>query len=297
MENRRSQGVRLQKYLSERGVASRRRAAELISAGHVQVDGITVTEAGHRVLPGRSRVLFDGRPVAAERSAPRTIALHKPRGYICSTTSRQGRTVFDLLPELSRRLVPAGRLDKNSEGLLLLSDDGDLINRVTHPRYGHEKTYHVTVSGKLDDKTLRHLRSRMLIDGHRIRPARVRVLDPPPRSGMPALNRACTGSGPSRSVKPRRVRLEFILREGRNRQIREMCRAVSLRVHRLVRVAIGNLTLAGLESGQWRDLTAEEVARLKSRPPRPCVAAEISRSPGAGSRVTCAGSSCAARQA
>lgn len=235
-------GIRLQKYLAERGIASRRHAAELISAGRVAVDGVATTEAGYRVDPARSRVTFDGRPLPPQRLVSRTILVHKPRGVICSASSKQGRTVFDLLPPFPERLVPVGRLDKNSEGLLLLSSDGNLVNRVTHPRFGHAKTYRVTVSGPFTRRTLERLRSRMLIDGHRIQPARVRLL----------------GEG----SLPGRVRLEFVLREGRNRQIRKMRALVSLRVHRILRVALGAITIGNMKPGEWRVLTEEEAAHL-----------------------------------
>jgi len=240
---RKTEDVRLQKFLADRGIASRRRCAELIAAGRVEVDGVTVTAPGRRIVPARCRVLFEGRPVSPGRPALRTLLLHKPRGYICSASSKQGQTVFDLLPALPERLVPVGRLDKNSEGLLLLSNDGELVHRVTHPRYGHEKTYHVSVSGDCDSRILQRLRSRMTIAGHRIEPAEVRLL--------------------SRNTQTGRSRLEFILREGRNRQVREMCSRVSLRVHRLVRVAVGGLGLGRLKPGEWRELSAAEVARLR----------------------------------
>jgi len=236
-------GIRLQKYLAERGIASRRGAAELIAAGRVQVNGVIVTEPGFRVSSPETSVTCDGRHVMPEPSAHRTILLYKPRGTICSASSRHGRTVLDLLPPLSERLVPVGRLDKNSEGLLLLSNDGDLVNQLTHPRYGHKKIYHVTVSGQLTRRTCQRLQSRMLIDGHRIQPVKVSVLERETSSG--------------------RTRLEFTLKEGRNRQIRKMCALVSLRVHRILRVAVGGLTLEGIKPGEWRDLTPAELNSLK----------------------------------
>ena len=142
--------VRLQKYLSERGAASRREAAVLICAGHVSVNGRVVLEPGCRVTPGRDLIALDGRILSEVRPAFRTIMLNKPRGYVCSRSAKQGRSVLELAAAVSERLVPVGRLDKDSEGLLLLSNDGALTLRVTHPRYGHVKRYHVTVSGRVD---------------------------------------------------------------------------------------------------------------------------------------------------
>ena len=235
-------GMRLQSFLAERGVGSRRRCAEHIRNGRVCVNGQSVREPGFRIDPLQAYVTFDGRHIAAKLELKRTIILNKPRGYICSASAAQGRTVYDLLSGIAERVVPVGRLDKNSEGLLLLSSDGSLVDRVTHPRYGHKKTYLVTVSGPFTPRTLERLRSRLLIDGHRIQPAGVRVL----------------GEG----SLPGRVRLEFVLREGRNRQIRKMCALVSLRVHRILRVALGAITIGNMKPGEWRVLTEEEAAHL-----------------------------------
>ena len=258
-------GIRLQKYLAERGVASRRGAAELIASGRVQVNGVIVTEPGFRVSSSETSVTCDGRHVMPEPAGHRTLLLYKPRGTICSASSRHGRTVLDLLPTLTERLVPVGRLDKNSEGLLLLSNDGDLVNQLTHPRYGHRKIYHVTVSGQLTGRTLQRLQSRMLIDGHRIQPVEVRVLTRNEPGGAQAKRLPHVAPASCRCLPPvGRTRLEFILKEGRNRQIRKMCALVSLRVHRILRVAVGGLTLEGMKPGEWRDLTAEELNSLKA---------------------------------
>lgn len=233
--------IRLQKYLADRGIASRRACADLIHAGRVSVNGETVLIPGERVSE-TDTIGLDGTPVAATAEHLRTIALHKPRGYICSASARQGQTVFELIPDISERLVPVGRLDKNSEGLLLMSNDGTLTQRVTHPRHGHEKTYRVTVSGPLPKRTLHRLASRLLIDGHRIQPAHVAYI----RKG----------------TKPDRHILDLTLREGRNRQIRKMCDIVGITVHRLVRTRVGTISLARLKPGAWRDLTDTEIRSL-----------------------------------
>jgi len=237
--------ARLEKVLAERGLASRRRCAAWIAQGRVTVNEEVVTEPGTRVDPARDTIALDGNPVPRERTDPRTIVMNKPRGVLCSTSSRDGRTIYSLIPDVRERLVPVGRLDKNSEGLVLMSNDGDLANRLTHPRFGQEKTYRVAVSGEPTDAHLKKLRSRLVIDGYRIQPAEVE----------------CLGAG----EKAGRFLLEFTLREGRNRQIRKMCELAGLRIHRLVRVRIGNLRLTGLRPGQWRDLNASEIKRLLRR--------------------------------
>jgi 23S rRNA pseudouridine2605 synthase len=234
--------IRLQKYLSERGVCSRRHAAEFVHSGRVAVDGETILEPGFRVTPGRQRVAVDGRPVEAGRAAPQTIMLHKPRGVICSRSDAQGETVYDLDPPIPQALVPVGRLDKDSEGLLVMSSDGDLVQRLTHPRHGQRKTYRVTVLGTVTEDHLSVLRSQLVIDEYRIRPAEVTVAD---------------------ARRPGYTLLEIVLHEGRKRQIREMCRAARLHVVRLVRVSVGPLTLGRLRPGEWRELTGAELRAVE----------------------------------
>lgn len=235
---------RLQNVLSHAGVASRRHAAEMIEAGHVTVDGAVVREPGFRVDSETQKIAVYGRPVgAAERK--RTIILYKPAGVL-STLSDPfgGKTVADLLRgKVNERLVPVGRLDKDSEGLLLMSNDGDLAFRLTHPRFEHEKTYIVRAAGRWSDEKLAVLRSSVeMPDGYRIRPCPVEVI----RNGRDNVHILC-----------------FKLREGRKRQIRYMCSAAHLVVLSLKRVAIGALRLPEeLEPGQFRDLTAEELRLL-----------------------------------
>jgi 23S rRNA pseudouridine2605 synthase len=233
--------MRLQKYLAQAGVASRRASEQIIRDGRVAVNGATVTEVATNVEPGIDNVTVDGRAVdiATER---RTIILHKPRGYVCSASGAQGKSVLDLLDGVEERLFPVGRLDKDSEGLLLLTNDGELTNRLTHPRHQQSKRYEVTVSGTVSGAAIDRLNSRMVIDGYKIQPARVTVIETRRQSGKTIL--------------------AFVLKEGRNRQIRKMCDAVELRVHRLVRTGIKDLTLSGLRPGQWRDLTREEEEQL-----------------------------------
>ena len=232
--------MRLQKFLAHAGVASRRAAEKIITGGRVCLNGETVTHPGTPVVPEQDTVTLDGQPIVPEQKSL-TLLLYKPRGYISSTSSVQGKSVLELLPEGMPRLYPVGRLDKNSEGLLLLTNDGNLANRLTHPRYEHRKIYEVTVSGHLSDAVIRKLNRPMVIDGYRIRPAKVKLL---------------------RALDNGRTVLGFELREGRNRQIRKMCEALNLRVNRLIRTKIGNLKVGNLRPGEWRELSHAELTQL-----------------------------------
>ena len=248
---------RIQNILSHAGVASRRHAAEMIAAGRVRVDGAVVTEPYRRFDPAVAEIAVDGRPVAGARERTRTILLYKPAGVL-STLSDPfgGRTVADLLRgRVSERLVPVGRLDKESEGLLLMSNDGDLTLRLTHPRFSHEKTYLVRVAGRWSEEKLRILRGPVAMpDGYVTRPVPVDVVRPAGRDNVAVLR--------------------FRLREGRKRQIRYMCSAAHLVVLSLTRVAVGGLRLPDdLRPGEWRDLTPAQLRQLLDAPrpgvPRP----------------------------
>ena len=237
---------RLQNILSHAGIASRRHAAELIEAGRVTVDGIIVKEPGARFDPAAVKIAVDGRGISAAEKK-RTIMLYKPVGVLSSMSDPfGGRTVADIV-DCGERLVPVGRLDKDSEGMLLMSNDGDLTLRLTHPRYEHEKTYIVRAAGKWSEEKLRTLRGRIRMpDGYEIRPCPVRVLE-------------------DENWEPNVTMLEFRLREGRKRQIRYMCSAAHLVVLSLKRVAVGSLRLDPmLRPGEWRDLTEAELALLGS---------------------------------
>lgn len=231
---------RLQNVLAHAGVSSRRGAAAIIESGRVTVDGIVVKEPGARVDPASALISVDGRPLSAPEPK-RTIMLYKPVGVLSSMSDPfGGRTVADLIRgHIAERVVPVGRLDKDSEGLLLMSNDGDLTLKLTHPRYDHEKTYEVRVAGRWSDDKLRILRSAVKMpDGYVIRPVPVDAVD----VGRDNVHL-----------------LRFRLREGRKRQIRYMCSAAHLVVLSLKRVAIGSLALpADLKPGEWRDLTREE---------------------------------------
>ena len=232
---------RLQNILSHRGVASRRGAAAMIEEGRVTVNGTVVREPGARFDPASAEIAVDGTPLGAAAEKTRTILMYKPAGVL-STVSDPfgGKTVLDLVRgHVSERLVPVGRLDKDSEGLLLLSNDGDLTYRLTHTRFEHEKTYIVRAAGRWSEEKLATLRSAVeMPDGYRIRPVPVEVV----RIGRDNVHVLC-----------------FKLREGRKRQIRYMCSAAHLVVLSLKRVAIGRLRLPeDLQPGAWRDLSPDE---------------------------------------
>ncbi len=234
---------RLQKLLSAAGVCSRRRAEEYITAGRVTVNGRPAS-LGDRADPDRDEIALDGQPVV--RSQTRTVLmLYKPRGVVTTLSDEKGRrTVADLVKGCPARVWPVGRLDLDSEGLLLLTDDGDLTNALIHPRHEVEKEYLVWVTG-CTEPGLGALARPMKLDGQALRPAQVAVLR---REGE-------------------RTVLSVVIHEGKNRQIRRMCAACGMTVRRLKRVREGSLTLdRTLAPGQWRPLTPAETARLKEDP-------------------------------
>lgn len=241
-----SPALRLNKALAQAGVCSRRAADDLIFAGRVTVNGETVTEPGRRVDPGTDRVEVDGRPLAAPPSRHIYILLHKPVGVVTTLSDPEGRPmVLDLLPASmrKRRVVPVGRLDVMSEGLLLLTDDGELVNRMTHPRHHVPKTYTLTVRGAVDESALATMRGGMrLAEGEELAPVEARI----------------TGRTRESTL------LELVLRQGVNRQIRRMCRDLGLTVQKLKRTAIGPLALGDLAPGRTRELTRDEVGRLRA---------------------------------
>ena len=235
---------RLQKILSAAGVASRRLSEELIAQGRVSVNGKTVTELGTKADPAVDEIKVDGRRIKTEQRR-RYILLNKPRGYITTRSDPQGRpTVMDLMKAVKEYIYPVGRLDYDSEGLLLMMTDGDLAARLMHPRHEVDKVYEVIVMGTPDPRSIEKLRKGVHIEGGRTSPAEVHV--------------GTTVKG----AKPTTL-LTITIREGRNRQIRKMCSAVGLPVRDLRRIRMGPIGLGRLKPGQWRDLTPEEVRRLK----------------------------------
>jgi 23S rRNA pseudouridine2605 synthase len=234
--------IRLQKILSQAGVASRRAAEKLMVDGRVSVNGRTVLELGTKADPAHDDIRVDGRRIKAER--PRYILLNKPRGYVTTRKDEKRRkTVLDLLAGVREYVYPVGRLDYDTEGLLLLTNDGELAAHLTHPRHGVERTYEAHVAGMPDERAIEKLRKGIPLDGRRTLPADVRL-----------LNRDRDADGV----------VLITIREGRNRQVRRMCEAVGHPVGRLKRIKFGPIGDRRLPVGAWRDLSAEEVGKLKS---------------------------------
>ncbi len=232
---------RVQKILARAGFGSRRQCETLILQGRVKVNG-NIIGVGAKADPEKDKILVDNQPVVI-KTPHIYIALNKPRGVLSAAYSPEGRqTVCDLV-EISTRLFPVGRLDVDSEGLILLTNDGELANRISHPRYGHEKEYRVFVGRRPDEEQLNAWRRGMVLsDGYRTQPAQVQI----------------------ESTTPKGAWLKVILREGRKRQIREMGTLTGLPVIRIIRTRIGEVTLGNLKPGQWRYLTAAEVKKLSS---------------------------------
>jgi 23S rRNA pseudouridine2605 synthase/23S rRNA pseudouridine2604 synthase len=226
--------MRLQKFLSAAGVCSRRKGEALILDGRVTVNGKTITTLGTRVDPGADRVRVDGRP-AELKEAYVYIALHKPEGYVTSCDHPGEKIVLDLV-DLDTRLFPVGRLDKESTGLLLLTDDGRIHHRLSHPSFNHEKEYVVTVEKTLTGGVLKKLSGGVTLRGRRTRPARIKKI----------------------SAR----RFNIILQEGRNRQIRRMVAKVGYEVRALKRVRVAHIRLGRLKKGAWRHLTSDERQQL-----------------------------------
>ena len=246
--------IRLQKLLSQAGIASRRAAEKLIAEGRVSVNGVTVREMGTRADPASDDVRVDGvRLKGAQRQ--RYILLNKPVGFVSTRSDPQRRpTVMDLLG-VREYVYPVGRLDYDTEGLLLLTNDGELAAQLTHPSHGVDRTYEARVAGIPDEEALQRLRQGIPLDGRRTAPADVALLT----RSRPALDRqSAAARGRDESV------LRMTIREGRNRQVRRMCEAVGHPVRALRRIRIGSLQDRRLKPGQWRELTAEEVRGLRA---------------------------------
>ena len=236
---------RIQKVLSDQGVCSRRAAEKLIDEGRVKVNGHPVT-LGDKMDPDFDKVSIDGKSVRIVRKRQYTyLMLNKPRGYITTASDERGRkTVMDLLTGVDRRVYPIGRLDKDSEGLLLLTDDGAFANLLTHPSGGVGKLYRVTVRPRATEEQVVKMSSGVVLDdGVKTQPAVIHVV----------------------VDEPGRTVLEITLHEGRNRQIRRMCEAEGLRVRRLIRIRVMNVELGPLGSNRWRLLRPAELAGLEQR--------------------------------
>ncbi|MEY4387048.1 MAG: hypothetical protein RLY20_2331 [Verrucomicrobiota bacterium] len=231
--------VRLQKFLAEAGVASRRASEQFIVTGRITVNGKMVTELGSKVDPDRDQVMVDGRLVRSKKKI--YVALNKPEGCVCSRKDERGRhTIYELLPSEWSNVQSIGRLDYDTEGLLLLTNDGELSLRLTHPRYGVKKLYRVTVEGRADADQVAAFTRGIQDEGQLLRAQKARVIE----------------ATKSASV------IELELTEGKNREVRRMCAAVGLTVERLVRTQVGKIKLGELRLGRWRTLTEAEIKTL-----------------------------------
>ncbi len=231
--------VRLQKFLAESGVASRRKSEELIDQGKVKVNG-RVAMIGDKIDPKKDTVTVNGKKIVKTKTFT-YIVLHKPRGFITTMSDEMDRKcVAELIKDVPGRVYPVGRLDRDSEGMLLFTNDGAFANAMTHPTKHVPKTYRVTVRPSITEEQITALTQGVIIDDRKTAPAEVRVI----------------------TKEEGRVVLEIILYEGRNRQIRKMCEEVGLEVARLKRTAIGSIKLGMLKQGAWRNLTDDEVRKL-----------------------------------
>jgi len=235
--------LRLQKLISQAGVASRRAAEKLIAEGRVTVNGETVTEMGTKADPAHDDIRVDGRRIKTTERL-RYILLYKPAGYVTTRSDPQRRrTVMDLLQGVREYVYPVGRLDYDTQGLLLLTNDGDLAAKLTHPRHQVDRTYEASVAGMPDDEAIDRLRRGIPLDGRRTLPADVLLRN--------------------RGRRDRHGVVIITIREGRNRQVRRMLEAVGYPVESLRRIRFGSLTDRGLRPGEWRELSELEVEKLK----------------------------------
>lgn len=234
-----AQPARLQKLLAQAGIASRRKAEQLIIDGRVTVNG-RPARLGDSARPGKDAIAVDGRPIALGGGRI-YLALYKPRGFVTTMEDERGRRcVAELVEDVPGRVFPVGRLDKDSEGLLIMTNDGALANAVAHPRTHVAKTYRVTLRPGISEEQLVRISTGIMLDGRMTAPAKARVLE----------------------QQPGRAVVEIVLYEGRNREIRRMCETLGLEVARLKRTAIGPVRLGMLPQGKHRELTREEVAGL-----------------------------------
>lgn len=232
---------RLQKYLAECGVASRRKCEEIILEGKVSVNGKVVTELGTKIIPGKDKVELGGKEITSEKKV--YILLNKPVGYVTTVSDEKERpTVMELLDGVKEKVVPVGRLDMFTSGLLLLSNDGEFIYKVTHPKHETTKTYIVKTRGVPTEKDLEKLRVGVKIEDYTTSPAKVELLLKDNTNDI--------------------SRIWIQIHEGRNRQVRKMCEAIGLSVIALKREGVGELTCEGVERGKWRYLTEEEVKNI-----------------------------------
>lgn len=254
-----SNPIRIQKILADCGIASRRRAEEYITAGRVSVNGQTA-QLGEKADPAADRITLDGKPIR-KAEEPFYIMLHKPRGFITTMSDEMDRKcVAELIRGIPQRIYPVGRLDRESEGLLLMTNDGEFANAMMHPSGHVEKTYRVTVRPSISQEQIRKMAEGIVIEGRKTAPAEVQILE----------------------QEPGRVVLQVILHEGRNREIRKICEALGLETARLKRTAFGPLKLGMLPTGKWRELSREEVSQLRAAAGLPPISVSVKKTPAAG---------------
>ncbi len=231
-------GIRLQKYIADCGITSRRKAEDIITQGRVSVNGEVVMELGTKVNPNTDVIMVDGALADLQAVEKIYVYVHKPRGYVTTLNDPEGRrTVMDLVKDIPERIYPVGRLDYLSEGLLILTNDGDMANMIMHPKYDVTKIYEVKVFGSVTDNLLAKLKAGAQLEDGFVKPQSVRII----------------------KQLPAKTWLEFRLNEGKNREIRKLCEAVGLTVDKLKRVAIENLTIEGVAPGKYRVLTKPQL--------------------------------------
>lgn len=233
--------MRLQKFLSSAGIASRRKCEELISEGKVLVNGNVITELGTKVIPNEDEVMYNGKKVELPKEEYVYILLNKPIGYVTTVDDQFGRdTVLDLLKKVNKRVVPVGRLDMYTSGALILTNDGDFVYKVTHPKHEITKTYTVTVRGIVEEQEIQKLRDGVIIDeDYTTKPANAKII--------------------KIDKEKNQSRIEIQIHEGKNRQVRKMCEAIGRKVLALHRTKISNVGVKDLKLGTWRYLTDLEV--------------------------------------
>ena len=235
--------MRLAKYLAQAGIASRRHAEQLIKNGEITVNGQVVKEMGTQVEPGKDIIEYQGRAIGSAKPMMKYVLLNKPAGFICSVDDPQGRpTVMDLLKDINERIYPVGRLDYDTAGLLLLSNDGEFTNQMIHPRYEIKKKYEAWVSGQVSQAEISAMSQGLMLEDGMTAPAQVRLIAQDEKSSW----------------------LEIIIHEGRKRQVKRMCAAVGHPLLSLKRTGLAFLSLAGLEEGKYRFLSQQEVDMLKN---------------------------------
>lgn len=234
--------IRLQKYLANNGILSRRKAEEAILQGKIKVDGQIVTELGTKIIPSLNKVEYEGKIVKNEEEKV-YVLLNKPIGYVTTVKDQFGRDIVtDLIKGVKVKLLPVGRLDMYTSGALILTNDGDFIYRVTHPKHEIEKTYNVTLRGIIENKHVEELRKGVKIDDYITKPADVKILKNDNEKNI--------------------SRIQITIHEGKNRQVRKMCEAVGKSVIALHRAKIGELDVKDLKIGEWRYLKEEEIKKI-----------------------------------